>query len=800
MKTKKTLILIILLFVLFIFGCKKPKEEIIPHFVITIDDTVVSDKIELEYGDVSVIKALFYSEEYPLGTNSDIKITKNGSDEILLLKENTLICLGIGESEIIIDREGFDTLKVSVSIKEREKRLERILIKGNNVLGVGESQSLIIDSYGASLDLDEIEFTSSDENIATIESDGYVMGLNSGVCVISAHLKNNPNVSSQMSLTIIDYGEVTESASARFMINEATDYKVLPYGVIFQKITGLTSTPLQGADADGYSGITAPLIPNQYYLQQISLLEVPSVSDVMITSWANWGGHRWTLTTVKGLITNFEKNNPGWKVIAAINGDFFDISANGNLPYQTSSVVVSNGNYYKTTGNGLVGFPNDGSGVVGNKPLIRSKNMHLDVLDNDGNIIKSFEVENLNKEPLDGESSLYFARYNSEKNIESFDLSANGVTYFIRNAELALPNNENDFYGRGTIEILNSEININKGNFAIVSKNSEINSYLKDGMRIRIQYVLEGEYSGIENITGCGGTIMLGGEYNPAGAINDRAPRTVIGKTSDGRIIMMVIDGRQGNKNMYGADARELAAIMKAYGCVEAFNLDGGGSSTMVIRQNGTFVVTNSPSDGHERSDSNCVLVVVRDIDFNVNITEVSKTKATINVDIVNSFGKDIQKLYVKVEGRYYELIDGKVEINNLVHNSTYNYLICYENSKGEMLETLTGGEIKTEKDIYTYLNTFVYEDSEYYIFEVRYLDTDNSSTIGGSKLDITSTKDGETISTTTFLNGQGISKIKKSILGDEIKSIDIAFSYQVDYKNRIGVDWKDIDFTYIIK
>ena len=52
---------------------------------------------------------------------------------------------------------------------------------------------------------------------------------------------------------------------------------------------------------------------------------------------------------------------------------------------------------------------------------------------------------------------------------------------------------------------------------------------------------------------------------------------------------------------MYGCDGYELTAIMRAYGCIKAYNVDGGGSSTIVVRSESGLEVLNSPSDGHER-------------------------------------------------------------------------------------------------------------------------------------------------------------------------------------------------------
>lgn len=69
-------------------------------------------------------------------------------------------------------------------------------------------------------------------------------------------------------------------------------------------------------------------------------------------------------------------------------------------------------------------------------------------------------------------------------------------------------------------------------------------------------------------------------------------PRTAAGYTAQGELILLVVDGRQPSSR--GVDLRELAAIMKELGCVEAVNLDGGGSSTLVV--NGRLV--NRPAGG----------------------------------------------------------------------------------------------------------------------------------------------------------------------------------------------------------
>ncbi len=80
-------------------------------------------------------------------------------------------------------------------------------------------------------------------------------------------------------------------------------------------------------------------------------------------------------------------------------------------------------------------------------------------------------------------------------------------------------------------------------------------------------------------------------------AIDDKHPRTCMGYTADGRLIVMVIQGRFPGI-AEGASLTQEAQLLKELGCVEALNLDGGGSSCMLI--NGKETIT--PSDkGQER-------------------------------------------------------------------------------------------------------------------------------------------------------------------------------------------------------
>ncbi|HEY4151422.1 MAG TPA: phosphodiester glycosidase family protein [Chitinophagaceae bacterium] len=88
-------------------------------------------------------------------------------------------------------------------------------------------------------------------------------------------------------------------------------------------------------------------------------------------------------------------------------------------------------------------------------------------------------------------------------------------------------------------------------------------------------------------------------EYRfPGKAINDRHPRTAMGYTRDGKLIVLAIEGRFPGV-AEGADLVQEATILKDLGCYEALNLDGGGSSCLLV--NGKETIKPSDKGGERR-------------------------------------------------------------------------------------------------------------------------------------------------------------------------------------------------------
>ena len=122
------------------------------------------------------------------------------------------------------------------------------------------------------------------------------------------------------------------------------------------------------------------------------------------------------------------------------------------------------------------------------------------------------------------------------------------------------------------------------------------------------------DWRNIPDILGAGPQLVAGGrvavtkveEQFPADIAKGRAPRTAIGIKEDGTWILAVVDGRQANS--VGMTLEELADFMVKYGAKAAVNLDGGGSSEMVVNNQ----IVNNPSDGRERAVGSGIVVTGR--------------------------------------------------------------------------------------------------------------------------------------------------------------------------------------------
>ncbi len=167
-----------------------------------------------------------------------------------------------------------------------------------------------------------------------------------------------------------------------------------------------------------------------------------------------------------------------------------------------------------------------------------------------------------------------------------------------------------DFYNMGSGQPTGSLVMNGK----VYNVNNSWNYFaiLKDGTP-----VIGSGYLDMTNVKECVGgcqVLMKNGSILPEIESNsvgtDVPPRTAVGITADGNVVLFVADGRQFPTSC-GMTYYQLAHAMKSLGCVDALNLDGGGSSTFISQHEGSdeMICRNSPSDGSERTVSNALLV-----------------------------------------------------------------------------------------------------------------------------------------------------------------------------------------------
>jgi len=132
------------------------------------------------------------------------------------------------------------------------------------------------------------------------------------------------------------------------------------------------------------------------------------------------------------------------------------------------------------------------------------------------------------------------------------------------------------------------------------------------GQVVTVRLVLAPEWRDVPEAVGGGPLIVRGGKpiFNAtedfgSSELNRREPRTAVGQRADGRIVMLVVDGRRPGYSA-GLTNFELAQTMIRLGAVTATALDSGGSSTMAFDGQ----VLNRPSDrGGERMVADSLLV-----------------------------------------------------------------------------------------------------------------------------------------------------------------------------------------------
>lgn len=252
-----------------------------------------------------------------------------------------------------------------------------------------------------------------------------------------------------------------------------------------------------------------------------------------------------------------------------------------------------------------IGFKEDGSAFIA--PLSITTTLHYD-----GGEVDIAHINKFNQEIMDI-INLYtpeFAEHN-HNDFASLNLILGDLDGNLAVGDDIYATVEEKFNYQGPIKIPEDKMVITVNEIAKPELYEAIMS-LEVGDEIKISSKATGcdEWKEVQSALGSvGETLIRDGELQ-----NDfssgSAPRTAVGITDEGNVIFYVIDGRQ-KPYSYGAQLKTLATRMMELGCVDAINLDGGGSTIISGVYPGSDVSTifNSPSDGKPRGVSNYIFL-----------------------------------------------------------------------------------------------------------------------------------------------------------------------------------------------
>ena len=184
-------------------------------------------------------------------------------------------------------------------------------------------------------------------------------------------------------------------------------------------------------------------------------------------------------------------------------------------------------------------------------------------------------------------------------------------------------------------------------------------------------------------------------------------PRTLVGFKEDGSVVLMVIDGRGSvSQNLEGATLFQCGELLRLAGCVEGYNLDGGGSSTLMARINGNLTLINDPSDARQtnqpwgtlRGIGNAVLLVMKD-------PKIKIEEAVGNTITVRRTGKvtggTLENIKIHIANETYEMTGEELVVTGLDKNTEYEVTYEYDirNNDGSVEHGISEVFYRTTED-----------------------------------------------------------------------------------------------------
>ena len=294
----------------------------------------------------------------------------------------------------------------------------------------------------------------------------------------------------------------------------------------------------------------------------------------------------------------------GWRVVAGINGDFYDTVTGFPL-----GVLISNGEILSgSNSNYAIGFFEDGTAIIG-EPQLSIVAKHGE---------KTLNLASINKPRVEG-AGVTLMTYDFRSD-HTTGTNTDGLTVLcsVISGKAAMGDELNLIVD--SIENGSQPVAINPDQVALtISANGyTVHKYfletLSVGQTLTVSFTAaDSRWNAVREAVGAMNLIVENGAM-VKNLSTSYAPRSVVGIKANGELLLYTVDGRQAEHSM-GASLRVLAQRLVELGCETAVCLDGGGSSTMTATMPGEehAEVVNSPSDKKERKVSNHLLLLTSD-------------------------------------------------------------------------------------------------------------------------------------------------------------------------------------------
>ena len=433
--------------------------------------------------------------------------------------------------------------------------------------------------------------------------------------------------------------------------------------------------------------------------------------NIKIATWAIQAedGTSFKRETLLDIAKDYEAKHPGYIVLGGVNADQFyfrfgtQLGANGSAymqPQPYYPMVASGENWFSINPYGgtynVTGFKNDGSNnplVYGNRTI---KGLFIHIYDEDMHEIGMYQADDLNITSglAPNKTTVLAAHKNDKEEYEKINKTSSNSFFVISNADSVWVSNSKDytwksasqavnaFFGKGRITSVDNSVSLGQGSFAIETRNEELKSKLSVGTYVMCQYEFDDGFNGIEEAMGYH-TIQRsnGKDGNVANSYNSRPyPRSIFGCDSEGRVYLVTCDGSNSSptKGMY---AQESNALLKYYGVTDAFQMDGGGSVTAIMRdENGNLFYPQKAIESSYRLILSGLFIIMRVPDVKIEIEKQDYQGIIFDVDLtnVNEKGEPYLRISKEDDVRYLEIVDGKVDVKNLDVDSDYKYVLCF--------------------------------------------------------------------------------------------------------------------------